>query len=357
MASCGASLLDDNKETIISDDDKEEFDIDHSLKNVVAFSVTKKQMCLAIRQEGLLKVDPNGNEIDRRVKVDYDNEQYGSRESYRILYQLTAQVGGKKMVGTSFKILINIKAHILTCGHNLVGWNNFEGKIVNHKNVWAYEMRQDENSWTECRNVNTAGVRFHPKLNGSSPDSGFDIAVGRLGKRVGKRNSVSKKPAIVDDVQTSFCNPELLRDGMTIEVPGYPGEKDGCPHTHEGTIVRVTKTRAGGWILMHNVDCTCGNYGSPIMITDKRYLEAANTPPWVEKVVIGVHTGHGTISGFNFGTLITPSAVRWVYGHNEGDQLIDDAPKKDSPAKQKEDGQKEDQLQKDSPAEEESAQC
>ena len=113
---------------------------------------------------------------------------------------------------------------------------------------------------------------------------------------------------------------------MAIEIAGYPGEQVGQPFTHTGVIIDITKTALGGYVLWHNVDCSGGNSGSAIMITDEEWIKKYSFNKNVKKVIIGVHTGHDPLERLNFGTLITPSLHKWILsgGVDEGGQADDE---------------------------------
>merc|ERR1719391_158812 len=101
------------------------------------------------------------------------------------------------------------------------------------------------------------------------------------------------------------AEPESLKVGMTIEIMGYPGEKNGYPYFHNGKIKAVSKRPSGGWILYYDLDSTPGMSGSPICITCSDWIkENGNGTKQikydVKKIVIGVHTGHDDTVMLNY---------------------------------------------------------
>jgi len=308
MAFCGTEI----------NENEEEVKVDHSLKGVFAFSSIKNQMCFPQKEEGLILRGEDGKSIDRRILIDFGNAKFGLLKSYRILCQLTSRLPkGEKVVGTCFRINRNKSEYILTCAHNIVVWSTFRNKFT--QLVWCvyYEMRQGESSWIKCKRLDMSTGRVHPKHNGDGA-SGFDIAVCHPGQIIskGKNDGMFVKYRGNADVTLCSCDPQDLSKGMSLEIAGYPGEKEGQPHTHTGVIVGWIRTKCGGHVLFYDVDCTCGNSGSPIMITDKEYLKKQKAPPGVKKMVIGIHTGHDQAEGYNFGTLITKSLEKWIDGED-----------------------------------------
>jgi len=101
-----------------------------------------------------------------------------------------------------------------------------------------------------------------------------------------------------------------VRKGIPIEVVGYPGEKKGYPYTHTGKILDIVEIDIGGWVLWYDADTTPGNSGSPIYLTDEKYLKQKSIS--AAKMLIGVHTGHDEAEGSNFGTFLTPSLLEWM---------------------------------------------
>merc|ERR1719184_498712 len=99
-------------------------------------------------------------------------------------------------------------------------------------------------------------------------------------------------------------NPKDVSKGMTIELVGYPGEKEGYPFTHTAKIVDITEKENGGWVLWYDADSTPGNSGSAIYLIDEKYIANQNLEKRVTKLLIGVHTGHDDAEGLNFGTLL-----------------------------------------------------
>jgi len=61
---------------------------------------------------------------------------------------------------------------------------------------------------------------------------------------------------------------------MKIKIAGYPAEKAGYLYQGEGEIVRVVKTKLGGWLLFHNAATTYCNSGDSVMILDEEFIES-----------------------------------------------------------------------------------
>jgi len=306
MSSCSIEILDEKKEDATVDD--------HSLKSIVAFSTVKMQMMTPDMAEGLIKADDSGEKTDRRTKILFSDDKYGKYISYRALCQVTGAVTNLKKKGVGSGCGINAKdgtQYLLTCAHNLLQWSHILNKLVSFTSLKMYRMRQGENSWRCCSSMDDTTIVAHPKYDGKA-DCGYDIGMCQLKKVISENiNNDSFKNGRISDVIWDGCYPRRLAKGMSIEIAGYPGEKHGHPYTHTGIIVAVTKTKNGGHLLWYDVDTTCGNSGSPIMITDKKYVEKYGKSP-ATKVVIGVHTGYSFVEGLNFGTLITPSLFRWI---------------------------------------------
>jgi len=305
MAACGTAVS-DVKEDAVCDDD-------HSLTNVVAFSTTKKQMC-APSKEGLITREENGTLIDRRIKICYDGVM---SNSYMQLCQVTAKCPRGKGVGSACFAGQQKSTVIITCAHNFISWSSRRKCGVPFENLRFYGMRDGEKKWLFLGEGNEKTVLIHPKYNGH-PDCGYDIGIAtsrqspadvkdRLANLFPKVKDVKKDSDI-----TTQMSPKNVVKGMTIEVMGYPGEKKGYPYTHTGQILDIVESDIGGWVLWYDVDTTPGNSGSPIFLTDEKYLKQNS---WADKLLIGVHTGHDEAEGCNFGTFLTPSLYDWISGY------------------------------------------
>merc|ERR1719474_2567719 len=89
------------------------------------------------------------------------------------------------------------------------------------------------------------------------------------------------------DVTWSSAEAEDIKKGMSVELAGFPGEKEGWPYTHTGEIVDVTKTDLGGYLIWYNADTTPGNSGSCVMITDANYVRSNRSSSTCKKIVVG----------------------------------------------------------------------
>jgi len=305
MASCGAINCDEKKE--------DQPVLDCSLKNVVAFSTVKSQMDVPTISEGCITTDDEGKTVDRRNKVLFGRHKFNCL-SYRTLFQLTAKTPrGSKGVGSGVMcdLLPDIRPTFITCAHNVSYWSQMSNKVIKFKEIYCFVTRIGEKSWFRCNYVdNDENVIVHPKYNGR-PDCGFDICIlPRTREISGKVNFKVKYPFLTID-----CHMRLdkyfklfkmkVKEGMAIEVPGYPGEKDGYAYTHEGTIKKITKTDLGGYLLWYDADTSGGNSGSPIFCTDQEFVKSTFPDSPISKLLIGVHNGHDVNEGLNFGTLIT----------------------------------------------------
>jgi len=306
MATCGSSILEEKKE---------DTSIDHSLKNIVAFSSANMAMGSVNEAEGLFELGQDGKQLDRRTKITYTDPKFCAH-SFMFLCQMTSILPTKvKAVGSGYLIKVGQDGNqVLTCAHNVAVHTGLKEELQLFNSLYSYQMRQGEKAWGKCFSIDEKLIQVHPKHNGL-PNSGFDIAICRRTKLVATEEAVPwywwKKPS--DDTYWGWTKPETLKKGMKIEISGYPGEKHGNPYTHVGEIVFVTKTRFGGHILWHNVDCTKGNSGSPIIIIDKDWIKQQG---WehCSKVIIGIHTGQCLYEGFNYGTLMTKPLFDWIMG-------------------------------------------
>jgi len=309
MAFCGRAPTDEEKDGVNGDI--------HSLDNIVGFS-TKMDQMLGPSKEQLLIKDDNGNLIDRRVQISYDDDEKFFSNSYAQIAQLTAKVPGGKGVGSATYVPFG-KGVILfiTCAHNLIGWSTLNG--ANHyKNVQVYGRRDGKekwNFWSESLEKKIA----HPSYNGL-PHCGYDLGIiipSKLpsfhswAKFSTKSSSPKYRPKMDSYLTDPGIDPKHIVKGMTIELMGYPGEKKGLPYTHTGEILNVVEREAGGWVIYYNSDATVGNSGSPIYLTDEKYMKTLSTPR-ISKLMIGVHTGHDETEHCNFGTLLTKSLISWI---------------------------------------------
>jgi len=291
------------------------------LQNVYAFSSAKGQHSVA-SQEGLYVKDTEGNTLDRRYPITFDDKKF-SRASCVWLGQVTVETKVGKAIGTGITIKTpDGECLVLSCAHNFVGVSVTGDKVNFHKPLF-YCMRHGENNWSEKFLLNVNEVRVHPSHNGN-PASGFDIAVCSVTQKMGPgkvnpKQKIQQLGAIRDDAQ--WYRGELykkIKKGLSIEIAGYPAEKNkrGYPYAQTGVIKEVSRTKEGGYLLWHNVDTTPGNSGSPIFVTDKSFLQIYRdkwkAPKVVDKVIVGVHTGSDPVRGMNFGTLITDSLSAWI---------------------------------------------
>jgi len=307
MAACAADLFDEKKEVEITDV--------HSLTNIVAFSTNRMQMS-APSSEGLVVTDSDEKVIDRRTKIVFADLKF-QNVSYYILCQLTAKVSnGKKGVGSCTAVYDGEKGeHFLTCAHNLVDISVRSGRVVPYTDSFIYKARQGEKRSRVTYQGNNKKCRVHPNYNGQ-PDCGFDIGVIPV-VLDSKAEDISKEvwnTKVSDDwrdVVWKAVDPESIKKGMAVELAGFPGEKEGWPHTHTGRVVDVTKTKLGGHLIWYDCDATPGNSGSCVMITDEDFVKTLMLKNR-RKVIVGVHTGHDSVEKLNYGTLLTPTLQEWI---------------------------------------------
>jgi len=293
----------------------EDLSVDHSLNNVFGFSTAQKQMIQLTKAEGLHKTDDDGKVIDRRTKIVYSERKFAESLSYTFLCQITASMPSRcKTVGSAFGISTDDGVnYIITCAHNVTAWSSYNECFMFYNSLHMYRMRQGEYSWKVCSSLDEKTIAIHPKYGGH-PDYGYDIALCRtLDIKSRDINTQSfKDNKLKNDTFWAPCTPSTLKKGISIEIAGYPGEKKGQPYTHTGEVVAVTKTENGCYLVWYDIDCTIGNCGSPIMVTDKDWIKQYANGFGATKAVIGVHSGQDLIVGLNYGTLITPSIFKWI---------------------------------------------
>jgi len=308
MAFCGINFSDDTKE--------ERKAMNHTFREVLFFSTVKKQFT-GVSKEGLLIRTKSGIKKDRRLEVDFSKDDF-QKSSFTSLVQIKARLpSGDDAIGSGSHIKVSIEDFLLTCGHNLVSVSIL-GCVVKHKDGYVYKMRQGENEWKRLGRLDVKKIRVHPNFNGESY-CGFDLAICPISWEKHENNGkVVLKKDYVNDSVWWFADPESLKSGMTVEVTGFPGEKDGHAFYHSGEIKHVVKKPNGGWILLYDVDATPGNSGSAIRITDEgwlnEHLPEIDKSRGIKKATIGIHTGHDSTLGLNFGTLLTPALRKWING-------------------------------------------
>jgi len=286
----------------------------HSLDDVQWYIQETKEGYLPSMKEGLLTEDSDGYEVDRRIKIDFSREEYGYA-SYRNNCQVIATSPYGKRYGGSG---VTVGDYTLTNAHNVGGWTPLKNRFSKYSKMHMYQARQGPDKWVVCNYLNKRSVHVYPDYKGR-PDYGVDIALCQHTETVSRnRNTTNFQNTIEQDVKLYYADPNELSPGMTVEIAGYPGEKDklGHPYTHTGEITAITDRRrqGGGVLIWHNVDCSGGNSGSGIMITDNEWIRKFNdrNGDCVEKVIIGLHTGYHRTDRANFGTLITPSIFEWI---------------------------------------------
>jgi len=289
--------------------------VDHSLKNIYGYSPIKKQMIRLTESDGLCSRSEDGKVIDRRTKILYSDKKYAGSLSYTFLCQITASMPSKyKTAGSAFGISTEHSVnYVMTCAHNVTAWSSYNGRFMNYDSLYIYRMRQGENSWKVCSSLDEKQLTIHPKYDGH-PDSGYDIALCRKLEVQSKNKNTDSFRDLETNNDTVWvpCIPSTIKKGMSLEIAGYPGEKEGYPYTHTGKVFAVTTTASGSYLLWYDIDCTMGNCGSPIMVTDTDWIKQNVNDSGITKAIIGVHTGNDLIVGLNYGTLITPPLFKWI---------------------------------------------
>jgi len=244
-------------------------------------------------------------EKDQRIRVDYTDRKYNCK-SYFMLGHLCMDFREMKIEGTCIYVKLRDNL-ILTGAQNLASHCCWKEKIIKYTDPRVYIARQGYCRWDKLKRPESC--RIHPKWNGK-PDNGFDIGFFPLWKDGGGRNNEKFQPKQTrkNDVILSFAYPTDIKNGMSVEVAGYPAEKSRNAYTHTGVVRGVQRTRDGGYVIYYDCKTSSGNSGSPIMITDKKFIKDKG----VEKVIVGIHTGYDHIKGLRFGTLITPSIYEWI---------------------------------------------
>merc|ERR550534_1199594 len=272
--------------------------------------------------EGLIICDDDNNEVDRRTKIVYSDPKF-AYASYYVLSQLTARVKqGMEGVGSCVEVEQQGKnkcRYWLTCAHNLAHHCMRGNRFLHYTKIRIHKARQGKGhkTSTEVLEGDDKKMRIHPKWNGQ-PDCGFDIGLIAAGKTVEEPNNsaslwnLGKLGDKFFDVVWYHAKPEEIKKGMSVELAGFPGEKEGWPHTHTGKVVDLTKTPQGGHILWYDADATRGNSGSCVMITDKEFIKSVDHRGHIKKVIVAVHTGHCSGDNLNYGTLITSSIWEWI---------------------------------------------
>jgi len=317
MASCSLEFVVECKEGLnlveVAEQTKEEKAVvDHSLKNVVAFSTTKKHFC-GNTTEGLLVKDGDGFK-DRRIKVEFDNPRFHFI-SFSCACQLKATLpSGVSGVGTCGIVVVNNVTYSLTCAHNLRCWSTFYDDFITMKDGYGYKSRSGESAWHSLWELDMQKVRIHPKFNGD-PACGFDIALCPVTKKP-HANSGKVLAKWNSDAGWKAAEPKSLKVGMKIELVGYPGDKNGHSYYSSGEIKAIKRQPGDGWVLYYNADSTPGMSGSFIQIIDDDWVNEnipdASRKLGVKKIIIGVHTGHDDTVMLNFGTLLTPTLRKWM---------------------------------------------
>jgi len=263
MATCCAEFVDEKKDDSLP--------LDHSLRNVVAFSTCKKQAC-GPSKEGLLVRDSNKKQFqDRRIKINYRDKKFRQLSFYNSQMKSTLP-SGTFGVGSGKQVTVNGVSNLLTCAHNVCTMSSFHQCFVKHTEAYAYAGRYGEDKWFKLWKLKAEGIRIHKKYD-DDPSCGYHIAVCPMEEFPHVNDDETLVQDVKYDTIWDAADPESLKVGMTVEIMGYPGEKNGYPYFHNGTIKAVSKRQSGGWILYYDVDSTPGMSGSPIMITCYEWIK------------------------------------------------------------------------------------
>jgi len=296
MSFCGANFSDQFNEDCKA--------FDHGLRNVVRCNI------------GLLVRDEEGRTIDQRTKIVFKDKKFWGDSFGNIVQMKVKLPSGEYSVGSGSLSCLHDYRFVITAAHNLADFSAFYNSMVKFKRGYAYRKRQGLDEWDEEYEIDVKNAFIHPNYDGNT-ESGFDIACSPLLLKSPKKRGVNLNKSTMKygtrkiDYMWWYIKPHWKVKGLKIEVVGYPGELKGYPYYHKGQIVKSLMTKAGGWLIYYDVDCTPGNSGSPIYVTDQTWIKQYY-PGNVEKIAIGIHVGHDHLAGLNFGTLLTKAMFNWI---------------------------------------------
>lgn len=134
---------------------------------------------------------------------------------------------------------------------------------------------------------------------------GYDIAVSsfHLEDATPPISDIEGMKESLLKIVPSFPEPKQHQKGNSIEVIGYPGEKDGRLYKMRGSINKITSINGGNQIVMYtDIDTTGGQSGSPVYkITSAGDYE-----------LVGIHVAYINKHDGNFATLITKELKDWL---------------------------------------------
>jgi len=219
------------------------------------------------------------------------------------LGQLRFVKKGEKFIGTGTMIAGKFKKFVVTCAHNFVDvFANSE--VVEEKEVWLesgefhYQRNGNNKNEQPYTIMNLENVFVYPGYT-TTPDldKGFDFAIGQLEEEVENKNE--KWNLIWDTVDNLDVKP-----GETLYVVGYPGEYNPLVYSMKGTVKEIKsvgKEKKNKVIIYENIDTSCGQSGSPVVLERNGIYYG-----------IGVHVGRPTGVNFNVGTAITTEVAKWM---------------------------------------------
>lgn len=103
----------------------------------------------------------------------------------------------------------------------------------------------------------------------------------------------------------------MSRDGATVRIYGYPGEKDKvgdpCEMSGKASFYPLPTKRR---MLSYTIQTTEGQSGAPILLATPSSENQS-----IQWAIVGVHIGsipQGPKKYFNLGTSISEDDIRWI---------------------------------------------
>ncbi|HQS84112.1 MAG: hypothetical protein B7Y25_04220 [Alphaproteobacteria bacterium 16-39-46] len=171
--------------------------------------------------------------------------------------------------------------HVLTAAHNL--WMpELQKDSSGPRYITFHPGRNEERDPWRSRGEKYVIHSDFIKQNTDEEKQASNLALIKIDKPLGERFGF---------LDLSFVQPGDL---TTINITGYPGEKNGQMYTMAGELKGVN-----GGQLFYDVDTSAGQSGSPVWIQkDHKYI------------CIGIHTMGRKTDRFNSGTYLTPEHLK-----------------------------------------------
>jgi len=314
MASCGRNVDDEKKYDEKYDENDEDWsDADLDPDKICDFSTSKREL-FSVSGEMLILRDENGNSIDRRVPVFFKKIEFHTTSYFNLCQMVLKHRDAKSEAGSASYIPRAKKPFFLTCAHNLLNRSARTKLLLPKQGLKVYKSRYGKKTYVVAGRVKE--MLPHPKYDGHIT-YGFDIGIfwlhsGKEKQGTYGQNTHGSIGTIKNDVMMHYANHKNLKKGMKVEIAGYPGDKQGYPYMHEGTIIDIQKKKYDGYIIWYDADTSSGNSGSSIMVTDHNFIKSITKEPGIKKIIIGVHSGYDGAEKLNFGTLITEGLYHWI---------------------------------------------